>query len=124
MLGYNVIAADTDEEAQLLATSVQQAFVNLRAGRPTRLPPPRPNFAETLAPQARALLDQVLACSAIGSLHTVRAALEGFVDRTGADELMVTAQIHDHNARLRSFELLMEAIRLPTAADAGQATVA
>jgi luciferase family oxidoreductase group 1 len=115
MLGFNVIAADSDEEAQTLATSVQQAFVNLRTGRPTKLPPPTPGFAETLPPQARALLDQVLSCSAIGSLDTVRGAVESFVERTAPDELMVTAQIHDHRARLRSYELLAEAVRSPAA---------
>jgi luciferase family oxidoreductase group 1 len=117
MLGFNVIAADSDEEAQFLATSVQQAFVNLRTGRPTKLPPPRSGFADTLPPQARALLDQVLSCSAIGSPATVSAAVEAFVERTAPDELMVTAQIHDHKARLRSYELLAEAVRSPAAVD-------
>jgi alkanesulfonate monooxygenase SsuD/methylene tetrahydromethanopterin reductase-like flavin-dependent oxidoreductase (luciferase family) len=110
MLGYNIFAADSDEEAQLLVTSVQQAFVALRSGRPIPLPPPVPGFAGTLPPPARAILDQVLSCAAIGSPATVRAAIAEFVARTGADELMVTAQIHDHRARLRSFELAMAAV--------------
>jgi luciferase family oxidoreductase group 1 len=109
MLGFNCIAADTDEDAQLLATSVQQAFVNLRTGHPTKLPSPKAGFAETLPMQARAMLDQALTCSAIGSVATVRGALHAFIDRTMPDELMVTAQVHDHQARLRSYELLMEA---------------
>ena len=111
MLGYNAIAADSDEEAQLLATSVQQAFVALRTGHPVRLPPPLENYAETLPPEARAILRQVLSCSAIGSPATVRNAIEAFVERTGADELMITAQVHDYQARLRSFELVMKAVR-------------
>jgi alkanesulfonate monooxygenase SsuD/methylene tetrahydromethanopterin reductase-like flavin-dependent oxidoreductase (luciferase family) len=111
MLGFNAFAADGDEEAQLLATSLMQAFVNLRTGNPTRLPPPRPGYAETLPPQARAMLDQVLSCSAIGGPETVRAAIEAFVQRTGADELMITSQIFDHRARLRSFELVADVMR-------------
>ena len=110
MLGFNAIAAATSEEAELLATSVQQAFVNLRLGRPTRLPPPVPGFAESLPAQARALLGQVLACSAIGDAATVTAEIAAFVHRTGADELMITSQIHDHAARLRSYEIVAGAM--------------
>ncbi|MGZ8346158.1 MAG: LLM class flavin-dependent oxidoreductase [Allosphingosinicella sp.] len=109
MLGFNAIAADGDEEAQLLSSSVQQAFVALRTGHPARLPPPLPGYAGTLPPQARAILDQVVSCSAIGSPATVRAAIRDFVARTGADELMITAQIYDHAARLRSYEITMSA---------------
>jgi len=110
MLGFNAIVSDTDEEAQLLATSVQQAFVNLRSGRPSRLPAPNAAFGESLSSQSRALLDQVLSCSAIGTPATARSAVEAFVARTGADELMVTAQIYDHDARLRSYALLSESV--------------
>ena len=113
MLGFNCIAADTDEEAQLLATSVQQAFVNLRSGQPTQLPPPKSGYLESLPLQARLTLDHVLACSAIGSVATVRTKIEEFVAQTGADELMVTAQVHNHAARVRSYELLREAVPAP-----------
>jgi luciferase family oxidoreductase group 1 len=106
MLGFNVFATDTDEEADLLATSVQQAFVALRTGNPGRLKPPLEGYFGSLPPPQRAVLDQLLSCSAIGSPATVRAAVEHFVDRTGADELMITSQIYDHEARLRSYELL------------------
>ncbi len=106
MLGFNVIAADSDEQAQVLATSQQQAFVNLRSGRPTRLPPPLPGYLDKLGPAERGLLENILACSAIGSPHTVRQRVREFIERTGADELMVASQIHDHSARLRSYELL------------------
>jgi luciferase family oxidoreductase group 1 len=109
MLGFNVFAADTEEEAAVLATSMQQAFVNLRTGRPTKLPPPLPGYLNHLAPPVRAMLDGVLACTAIGTAATVRTALRAFVERTGADELMVTSQIFDHRARLRSYELTAEA---------------
>ncbi|MGH6647806.1 LLM class flavin-dependent oxidoreductase [Aquabacterium sp.] len=108
MLGFNVFAADTDEEAALLATSMQQAFVNLRSGRPSRLQPPMAGYAERLDPTARAMLDQVLSCSAIGSPGTVRQALHDFIARTGADELMITSQMFDHTARRRSYEIVAE----------------
>ena len=110
MLGFNCIASDTDEDAQLLATSVQQAFVNLRSGRPSQLPRPQPGYFESLPGSARALLDGLLACSAIGSVDTVRTAVTEFIKRTGADELMVTAQIHDPGARIRSYQLLRQAV--------------
>ncbi|MFT3770362.1 MAG: LLM class flavin-dependent oxidoreductase [Minicystis sp.] len=105
MLGFNVFAADTDAEARLLATSMQQAFVNLRRGAPTRLPPPVEGFADRMTPEERAMLDEVLSCSAIGSPEAVRPQIEAFLARTGADELMVTSMIFDHAARLRSYEI-------------------
>lgn len=105
MLGCNVFAADTDAAARLLASSMQQAFVNLRSGRPSQLQPPVAGYEDQLGPAERALLAQVLSCSAIGSPDTVRAALRAFIERTGADELMITSQIFDHDARLRSYEI-------------------
>jgi len=105
MLGFNVFAADTDEEAQFLATSMQQAFVNLRSGHPKRLQPPMEGYLNRIAPQERALLDQVLSCAAIGSRDTVKRSLNEFIEQTGADELMITSQIFDHSARLRSYEI-------------------
>jgi luciferase family oxidoreductase group 1 len=111
MLGFNAFAADRDEEAELLVTSLQQAFVNLRTGNPTPLPPPVAGYAETLPLQGRALLRQVLSASAIGSPDKVRREIEAFVERTGADELMITSQVFDHQARLRSFEIVAEAMR-------------
>ncbi|MBS3648919.1 LLM class flavin-dependent oxidoreductase [Pseudaminobacter sp. 19-2017] len=111
MLGLNVFAADTDEQAQLLFSSLQQTFVNLRSGRPGKLPPPVKGYYEQLDPMARAMLDQALSCSIVGSPEKVRQGLKDFIGRTGADELMVTAQIFDHSARKRSFEILIEAKR-------------
>lgn len=108
MLGFNVFAADTREEAALLATSMQQAFVNLRSGRPSKLPPPLEGYPDRVGPQERALLDSVLSCSAIGSPDMVHQALQAFVERTGADELMIASQIFDHARRLRSFEIAAE----------------
>ncbi len=110
MLGLNVIAAETDEEARYLFSSLQQAFVNLRSGRPGKLPAPVENFEAGLEPMAKAVLDQALSCAVVGSPETVRRGVEAFAARTGADELMVTAQIFDHAKRLRSFEILADAI--------------
>ncbi|WP_372620002.1 LLM class flavin-dependent oxidoreductase [Falsiroseomonas sp.] len=106
MLGVNVFAAETDAEARHLFTSLQQAFLNLRRGRPGKLPPPASDLDAQLDRHARALLDHSLACSVVGGPEAVRRGIEEFAARTGADELMVTAQIHDHAARLRSFEIL------------------
>jgi luciferase family oxidoreductase group 1 len=105
MLGFNVFAADTDAEAHFRATSMQQAFINLRSGRPTRLKPPVEGYLELLSPPERSMLDSVLSCSAIGAPDTVAAQLKAFVERTGADELMITSQVFDHAARLRSYEI-------------------
>jgi luciferase family oxidoreductase group 1 len=105
MLGFNVFAADTDEEAEYLATSLQQAFVNLRSGRPAPLPPPIAGYRESLPRPQRFMLDHVLSCSAIGAPEKVADEIRAFLDRTGADELMITSQIYDHQARLRSFDL-------------------
>jgi alkanesulfonate monooxygenase SsuD/methylene tetrahydromethanopterin reductase-like flavin-dependent oxidoreductase (luciferase family) len=110
MLGFNVFAADSDEEAELLSTSIQQAFVALRTGQPTQLPPPVAGYAESLPLQARAILKSVLTCSAIGRPETVRRQVDEFVARTKPDELIVTSQIYDKDARLRSYELLAGAV--------------
>jgi len=106
MLGFNIFAADTDAEAQLLATSMQQSFTNLRRGRPTQLPPPVADYASTLAPHEKAQLEQILSCSAVGSPDTVRKGLAEFIARTGADELMINCQIFDHKARVHSYEIV------------------
>jgi luciferase family oxidoreductase group 1 len=105
MLGFNVFAADSDAEAKRLATSMQQAFVSLRSGRPTQLPPPLEGYESQLPPAASAMLAEVLSASAIGSPDTVRRAIAAFIERTKPDELMVTSQIFDHAARLRSYEI-------------------
>jgi len=110
MLGFNVFAAETDEEARFRATSMQQAFVNLRSGRPAQLPPPVEGYPDRVGPHERALLDSVLSCSAIGSPATVKSTLQRFIERTGADELMLAAQIFDHSARLRSYEIAAEVL--------------
>jgi luciferase family oxidoreductase group 1 len=108
MLGYNVFAADTDDEARFLATSWQQSFINLRTGRSSRLPPPVRGYAESLPPMARELLDHILSCTAIGSPDTVARQMQAFVDETQPDELIVTCNMYDHAARLHSFEIVAQ----------------
>lgn len=111
MLGVNVAAAATDEEARFLFTSAQQAFLNVRRGHPGPLPPPREGVLDDVAPWERAMVEEMLAAAIVGAPATVRRGVEGFVARTGADELMVVSTIHDHAKRVRSFEVLMEAMR-------------
>ncbi|HMI95983.1 MAG TPA: LLM class flavin-dependent oxidoreductase [Micropepsaceae bacterium] len=109
MLGLNVIAADSDEEASRLFSSLQQAVVNLRTGRPGPLPPPVDDLPDRLDRVGRSIVNSVLSCSVVGSPETVARGLESFVARHRPDEIMATAQIFDHAARLRSFEILAEA---------------
>nr|ART40280.1 K559 [uncultured bacterium] len=106
MVGYNVFAADTDAQAQLLASSMQQAFVALRSGRPGKLPAPVPGYLDSLSPMERSMLDQVLSCSAIGAPDTVQARMASFIERVQPDELIITSQMFDHRARLHSYEIV------------------
>jgi luciferase family oxidoreductase group 1 len=108
MLGLNVIAAESDEEAKYLFTSIQQAFANLRLGRPGKMPPPVERLE--LDPLVQAGIAQALSCSVVGGPDKVRAGIAAFAERTGADELMVTGSIWDHAKRLRSFEIAAGAI--------------
>jgi luciferase family oxidoreductase group 1 len=109
MLGVNVFAAESDAEAARLFTSLQQAFLNLRTGRPGPLPSPVDDLERQLPPMHRMMIAEMLSCTVVGSAETVRRGLRAFVDATGADELMVTSQIFDHGARLRSYELTASA---------------
>jgi luciferase family oxidoreductase group 1 len=109
MAAATVIAADTDAEARRLFSSLQQSFLSLRTGMPGPLPPPVDDMESRLDPQARAMLNHALSTAVIGSPGTVRAGLDAFIQRTGADEVIVTASIFDHAARLRSFEIVARA---------------
>ena len=106
MLGISVFAAENDAEARRLFTSQQQAVINLRTGRPGPLPPPIDDIEAILDDRGRAILESVLACAFVGSSATVEHALNAFIARLRPDELIVTAQIFDHAARLRSFSIL------------------
>lgn len=111
MLGVNVTASDTDEEARFLFSSAQQMFVNVRRGHPGPLPPPREGVLNELAAWERAGMEEMLAAAIVGGPDTVRRGVEAFVERTGADELMVVSSIFEHAKRLHSFEVLMQAMR-------------
>jgi len=108
MLAFNVFAAGSDAEGRRLRTSMQQAFINLRTGTLGPLPRPVDDIAALYDPAALALVDRALSCSAAGSPETVRRGIAEFVARHRPDELILTGQIHDHAARLRSFEIAAE----------------
>ncbi|WP_147158848.1 LLM class flavin-dependent oxidoreductase [Novosphingobium sediminis] len=118
MAAINVIAADTDEEAVLLASSMDQSFVRLRTGSPGKLPPPVPGYRESLHPSSLAMLDHMRQVSAIGSVKTVRERLAAFRARTGADELIVSGSTFDPALRHRSLALTMEALQADLAVPA------
>lgn len=108
MLGFNVCAAATDEEARYLRSSSLQSVVRLRKGSPGQLPPPVREFEEMLSPEDQQLLSQYSSCSAVGTKETVAKELLEFSARTEPDELMIVSQIFDHQARLRSFEIVSD----------------
>jgi luciferase family oxidoreductase group 1 len=111
MVGANVVVAETDAEARRLFTSVQQGITNLLRGARGRLQPPIDDIESYWTPAEKAHASRMLACSFVGSPETVRAALTEFVARTEADEVIVAAGIFDQGARLRSYELLAQAMR-------------
>jgi luciferase family oxidoreductase group 1 len=111
MAGFNVFAADTDEEGEFLASSQQQAFVALRTGNPRQLPPPVAGYRESLGDQGRSILDHVLQCSAVGSPTTVARGLAEFIERTPVDEVMIVSSIYDVEARLKSIAIAAEAMQ-------------
>jgi alkanesulfonate monooxygenase SsuD/methylene tetrahydromethanopterin reductase-like flavin-dependent oxidoreductase (luciferase family) len=106
-----VICAETEEDARRLFTSAQQSFTNILRGRRGQLPPPIDHIDTYWTEEEKARASQMLARSFVGSPATVREKLEAFVAETAADELIVAAAIHDHAARLRSYELLAESGR-------------
>jgi luciferase family oxidoreductase group 1 len=108
MAAMNVIAAETDAEAEFLASSLQQSFVALRTGNPRQMPPPVEGYLDTLPPNAVAALQDVLSCSTIGSAETVRAGVAAFVERTDADEVIVACSVFDHDLRKASLAMTAE----------------
>lgn len=105
MLAANVFAADTDEEGAYLRTSMQQAFVRLRTGTPGKLPRPVRDIDAEVGVQMRQAVDQALRVTAVGSPESVERQLSQMIERYQPDELILTGQIHDHAARLKSFEI-------------------
>jgi len=111
MVGVNVVCAETDDEAALLFTSIQQRFLGMQRGQRGPLPRPiDPAQLESMwTPQEKALVQRMLAASAVGSPNAVRRQLASLVEQTAADELIVAGAVHDHAARLRSYGLLARA---------------
>lgn len=112
MLALNVVAADSDAEARRLFTTQQQAFVNLRRGRPGLVPPPLASaeaIDEYCTPAEKTGVDAALGCAVVGVPDTVRAGIDAFIEAHRPDELMLTANVFDHAARLRSFALAAQA---------------
>ncbi len=108
MVGVNVVAADTDDEARRLFSSLQQRFTDMLRNARGQMSPPLDDIENYWTPQEKAHVMQMLTCSFFGSRDTVRRALDAFIEKTGADELMASSAIYDHSARLRSYEILGE----------------
>ena len=111
MVAMNVVAADTQDQARYLFTSLQQLFINLRRGAPGKLPAPVDDIDQVWLPHERAGVAQALAISAVGDVPAVAAQMAALCERLQPDELIITANIHDPSARLHSFELAMQAWR-------------
>lgn len=107
-VGVNLVAADTDQEAQRLFTSIQQAYLNLVRGMPRLIPPPVESMDGLWSAFEKDQVDRMTRCSAVGSLSTIQQKLTSILESTRADELILTGHIADHAARLRSFELASE----------------
>ena len=116
MVGVNVFAADTDAQARHLFTTLQQAFLNLIRGVPGEMPPPVETLEGLWSPVEKTQVDRMTQVSVVGSPERIRADLEEIISETGADEIIATAQIYDHSARLRSFEIAAEVFRAINAA--------
>ena len=111
MLALNVVAAATDAEAKRLFTTAQQSFVNLRRGKAGLIPPPIDDIDAYWEPHEKLGVENALACSVVGSPETVKRGIAAFIDRHRPDELLLVANVFDHDARLRSFELAAETMR-------------
>jgi luciferase family oxidoreductase group 1 len=108
MVGVSVVAADTDEEARRLFTTLQQSFTNLLRGSPGKLQPPLDDIEGYWTPPEKQQASRMLKYSIVGSPQTVRRELESFVALTRADELMIVSSLHAHAARIRSYEIVAE----------------
>ncbi|WP_029191435.1 LLM class flavin-dependent oxidoreductase [Paenibacillus elgii] len=111
MVGVNVIAADTDEEAERLGTTLQQQFLNLIRGHEAPLPPPVDSMDGLWSEHEKQALQNQLGSSIFGSPETVKEKLQAFLDATQADEIMVVGHVYDHQARLRSYEIVADIVK-------------
>ena len=109
MCGIGVFAAATDVEARRIFTSMQIQFLNLRRGQPSPLNPPVDSMDDHWSDAEKAMVEHATKYAVVGTLQVVKERLNAFISMTHADELMVTAQIYDHAARLRSYEIVAEA---------------
>lgn len=109
MAGFNICIADTDEEATFLRSSALKSMLQLRRGMPIQLPPPQEDFYANLTPQEQSSLSMINECSAVGSLQTATDRMREFIEKTGVDELMCVCSVFDHDKRLESFRLAVEA---------------
>ncbi|SDN21595.1 luciferase family oxidoreductase, group 1 [Paenibacillus sp. yr247] len=116
MVGINIIAADTDEEAQRLVTSLQQQFLNIIRGRRGLLNPPVDSLEPLWTPQEKAYVDQQLSYSIVGNRDTVREKLRILQQQTEADEWIIAAQIFDYEARLKSYQIVAEVMKATNSA--------
>ncbi len=123
IVGAGVYAAETDAEAERLATSAQLQFLNLVRGRPGKLPPPVESMDGLWSAGERAAVQQRTRCNAVGSRETVRRQLAALLELTAADEIIATAQIYDHAARVRSFEIGAEVLREFVSPDGASANI-
>src|SRR5581483_1841437 len=113
MVGVTAVAADSDDEARWLFSSIVQSWVALRRGQPIRMPPPREGVEEQLTPFDRAQLGPLFSNAIVGGPDRVRDGLASLIERTAADEVIVASQLFDHAARVRSYEIVAEAYGMP-----------
>ena len=116
MLGVNVFASDTEREARRLFTSAQQQFMMLRRGQPTKLQPPVDSMDALWSPMEAAGIMRSLSAAVVGDRQMVRDGIERFIEAHRPDELLVAAQIFDHDARRHSFEMVSELQHSPVPA--------
>jgi luciferase family oxidoreductase group 1 len=108
ILGINVVAADTDDDARFLASSGREAFASLRRGMPIPLPPPSREYEKDVRPFGSLPLHQVTSVAMVGAPRTVQEGIAAFVAQTSPDELMIVSHIYDHAARVRSYEIVAD----------------
>jgi luciferase family oxidoreductase group 1 len=111
MVAVPLYAAESDSEAQLLMSSMQMQFINLRTGTPGPLGPPMPGLRAQVSASDWAMVEEALSCAVVGSPDSVARGLEALLERTQADEVMLSSHIYDHQARLRSYEITAKVIK-------------